>query len=236
MPKLSANTFYAVVPAAGIGSRMAAAQPKQYLPLLDKTVMEHTLGKLLSEPRLQKIIVAVAAQDNFWPSLDILNHPRIKVIEGGSERSHSVLNGLRYLATLCHGDDWILVHDVARPCISPKDIQKLMRNLATDAVGGILAVPVSDTIKQVEGAYAIAGTVDRRNLWQAQTPQMFRYQLLLDALSNAIDQGLTITDEASAVELAGLVPKVVESSGANIKITRPEDLSLAEYYLQREGF
>lgn len=236
MPKPSTPTYYAVVPAAGVGSRMAATQPKQYLPLLGKTVLEHTLTKLLSEPRLAKIIVAVAAQDDFWQSLAVLNHPRIEVIEGGRQRSHSVLKGLQHLATFCQADDWVLVHDVARPCIHPRDIQKLMADLSQDAVGGILAVPVSDTIKQVETAGSIVSTVDRSTLWQAQTPQMFRYQLLLGALSNALDQGLTITDEASAIELAGLVARVVESSGANIKITRPEDLSLAEYYLQRENF
>ena len=228
-------SFYAIVPAAGVGRRMGGDQPKQYLPLLGKTVLEHTLATLLGEAQLQRIIVAVAAGDTRWHCLSIFDNPRIEVIEGGKERSHSVLNALQYLAATAEPMDWVLVHDVARPCIAVSDIHRMVTQLAEDAVGGILAVPVSDTIKQLNGSGLIATTVDRRDLWQAQTPQMFRLELLREALSAALAKQQQITDEASAIELAGFSPKVVEGSRRNIKITRPEDLSLAEYYLQRES-
>ncbi|MEE8059972.1 MAG: 2-C-methyl-D-erythritol 4-phosphate cytidylyltransferase [Pseudomonadales bacterium] len=226
--------FYAVVPAAGVGRRMGSDQPKQYLPILGKTVLEYTLATLLTEPQLRRVVVAIAAEDSEWCSLSIFDHPRIEVIEGGDERSHSVLNGLQHLSIDCSGNDWVLVHDVVRPCIALSDIRKIIEQLADDTVGGILAVPVSDTIKQVNSSGAITTTVDRSLLWQAQTPQMFRLGLLRDALAEGIAKQANLTDDASAVELAGLTPKVVEGSRANIKITCPEDLSLAEYYLQKE--
>ncbi|WP_101757476.1 2-C-methyl-D-erythritol 4-phosphate cytidylyltransferase [Oceanicoccus sp. KOV_DT_Chl] len=231
--KSTSNVFYAVVPAAGVGRRMGTDQPKQYLPLLDKLVIEHTLSRLLAEPRLRQIVVAVAAQDTLWPTLEILKHPRISVVVGGAERSDSVLSGLQSLAQVCSAQDWVLVHDVARPCLSVTDISRLIDHLSEDPVGGILAVPASDTLKKVNGQAEVSHTIDRQAIWQAQTPQMFRYQLLLDALVDAVQQGLLITDEASAIEMAGLSGKVVEALYPNPKITRPNDLALAEFYLQR---
>ena len=228
----SAN-FYAVVPAAGVGVRMGGDRPKQYLSLLGKTVMEHTLETLLTEPRLQRIIVATSVDDQQWRNLPVLDDARIEVIDGGDERCHSVLNGLRYLSADGTANDWVLVHDVARPCITGSDIRKLIEQLGDDPVGGILAVPASDTIKRVDSTGAITATVDRSQLWQAQTPQMFRLGLLLKAMTEAIDKRCIITDEASAIELSGLNPTVVEGSRGNIKITRPEDLSLAAYYLEK---
>ncbi|MEH6559319.1 MAG: 2-C-methyl-D-erythritol 4-phosphate cytidylyltransferase [Oceanicoccus sp.] len=227
--------YVAVVPAAGVGSRMGASAslPKQYSLLLDKTVMEHTLEKLLSEPRLERIIVVVGRDDSFWQTLPVFQNPRIDVTYGGDERCHSVLNGLEKLSTLCAASDWVLVHDVARPCILLTDIAKILTELAGDKVGGILAVPVSDTIKQVSGRN-IVSTIDRQLLWQAQTPQMFRYDLLRTALINGLEKHCLITDEASAIELAGWQPKIVEGTASNLKITRADDLPLAEYYLQRE--
>lgn len=231
---LSYNRFFAVVPAAGIGRRMLGDLPKQYLPLLGKTVLEHTLTALLAQTQLQHIVLVVAADDQRWRSITLLDNPRIAIVEGGAERSDSVLSGLRHLSSRCADDDWVLVHDVARACITADDIKKLTSELAGDVVGGILAIPVSDTIKQVD-QHTIAATVDRSGLWQAQTPQMFRYGLLIEALTAAIAQGLIITDEASALELAGFKPRVIEGSSANIKITRPEDLTLAAYYLQQHS-
>lgn len=228
----SSNQFFAVVPAAGVGRRMASDLPKQYLQLLGKTVLEHTLATLLAQTELQRIVLVVAETDQHWQSIALLDNPRIDIVEGGAERSDSVLSGLRHLASSCADSDWILVHDVARACIAAHEIKNLISALAQDAVGGILAIPVSDTIKQVE-QQIITATMDRSLLWQAQTPQMFRYALLKDALIAATAQGVVVTDEASAVELAGFKPRIVEGSPSNIKITRPEDLSLAAYYLQR---
>lgn len=226
--------FFAVIPAAGVGKRMGSEIPKQYLPLLGKTVIEHTITTLLAEPLLDRIIIAVSAEDTHWQSLDVLKDARIEIVDGGAERSDSVLNGLKHLSSIASNNDWVLVHDVARPCIAASDIQRLITALSSHPVGGILAVPMSDTVKQVAGKI-IAATVDRSQLWHAQTPQMFRHQLLLDSLTAGVEQGLSITDEASAIELAGYQSEVVQAISANIKITRPEDLALAEHYLKKEG-
>ncbi len=226
--------FFAVVPAAGVGRRMGNATPKQYMSLSGKTVIEHTVATLLAEPLLERIVIAVNADDSYWKSLALLNHPRIDIVEGGAERCDSVLNGLKHLSTVADKNDWALVHDVARPCIAAADIQRLIATLSSHPVGGILAVPVSDTVKQVDGKM-IAATVDRSLLWQAQTPQMFRYDLLVESLTRGIEQGWSITDEASAIELAGHQAEVVEAMSANIKITRPEDIQLAEHYLTKES-
>ena len=223
--------YFAVVPAAGIGSRMGAECPKQYLPLGSSTIIEQTLSRLLMLDGLERVVVPLNAKDEDWQTLSVANSPRIQSTLGGTERCDSVLAGLKALQGIAEDDDWVLVHDVARPCVRLKDIEALTAALADDEVGGILAVPVSDTIKQVT-AKSIDKTVDRSVLWQAQTPQLFRYGILLKALSEAAVQGVTITDEASAIEWSGAVPKVVEGSRDNIKITCPEDLALAEYYLK----
>ena len=222
--------YFAVVPAAGIGSRMGAECPKQYLPLGSSTIIEQTLSRLSMLDCLESIVVPLSDQDEYWQKLSMANSPNIQATQGGTERCDSVLAGLKALEGVAGDDDWVLVHDVARPCVRLKDIEILIASMANDSVGGILAVPVSDTIKQVR-ANVITGTVDRSVLWQAQTPQLFRYGLLLKALSEAAEQGITITDEASAIEWSGAEPKVVEGSRDNIKITCPEDLALAEYYL-----
>ena len=226
--------YHVIVPAAGVGRRMGGVLPKQYLPLLGQAVLEHTLSTLLKEIKFQRIIVAVAATDTQWKSLPVFSDSRIEVVEGGGERSQSVLNGLQHLCASCDQNDWVLVHDVARPCITNVDIRRMLEQLSDDAVGGILAIPVSDTIKQLNDSGTIAATIDRSLLWQAQTPQMFRVGLLRSAIQQGLERQEVITDEASAVELAGFSPKVVEGSRTNIKITRPEDLALAEYFLQRE--
>lgn len=235
---------YAVVPAAGIGRRMSKAAastatastaamdgvPKQYYSLLGKTVLEHTLDKLLSVPGLCHIVLVVARGDKHLASLPLINDSRISVVTGGAERCHSVLNGLQNLATRCGDSDWVLVHDAARPCVKTSDIVNLLGSVRSDPIGGILALPVSDTLKSVVDN-AIADTVDRSQLWQAQTPQLFRYRALADALRDGIANGLLLTDEASALEAAGARVSVVEGCRSNIKITRPEDLALAEFYL-----
>jgi len=226
------TSYSAVVPAAGSGRRFGAAIPKQYLPLHGKTVLEHSLQLLLGVQRLQRIVVVVHPHDQHWRKLPIFDDPRIVTAEGGEERCHSVLNGLQRLAALSDVSEWVLVHDVARPCCPIADIERLLDQLAQHPVGGLLAVPASDTIKRVDAARQITETVDRAWLWQAQTPQLFRYRLLLDALSHCVGLGMTVTDEAQAVEALGWQAQVVEGSKRNIKITRPEDLALAEFFLQ----
>jgi 2-C-methyl-D-erythritol 4-phosphate cytidylyltransferase len=227
-------TYGAVVPAAGSGRRFGAAIPKQYLTLHGATVLEHSLRLLLRVPQLQRIVVALAPDDERWRGLAVFEDPRIEVAEGGEERCHSVLNGLRHLGAEGAATEWVLVHDVARPCCPLEDIRRLIDQLARHPVGGLLAVPASDTIKRVDAARQIVETVDRSWLWQAQTPQLFRRQLLFDALSHCLGLGIVVTDEAQAVEALGWEAQVVEGSKRNIKITRPEDLALAEFFL-RDG-
>lgn len=223
----------AIVPAAGIGRRFGGELPKQYLPLHGATVMEHTLRLLLAVPRIQRVVVVVHPQDERWRALEVFADPRIVTAVGGAERCDSVLNGLLHLQQLGERCEWALVHDVARPCCPRSDIEKLLDQLAADAVGGLLAAPVSDTIKRVDGARQVEETVDRAALWQALTPQLFRFQLLLDALLHCRALGRAVTDEAQAIEALGWRAQVVEGSRRNIKITRPEDLALAEYFLSR---
>lgn len=227
--------YSAIVPAAGSGRRFGSAIPKQYLPLHGATVLEHTLRLLLSLEQLERIVVVVAADDSRWRDMDVFAEPRIVTAVGGDERCHSVRNGLLKLSELDNGGDWVLVHDVARPCCPRADIEKLMLHLQPHPVGGLLAVPASDTIKRVDGARQIEETVDRSWLWQAQTPQLFRFHVLLDALNHCLGLGMHVTDEAQAVEALGWQAQVVEGSRRNIKITRPEDLALAEFFLQENA-
>ncbi|BCX82288.1 2-C-methyl-D-erythritol 4-phosphate cytidylyltransferase [Methylomarinovum caldicuralii] len=223
---------FAVVPAAGSGKRMGAAVPKQYLELLGRPVLQHTLERLLAVAAVERVVVALAADDPRWPALLAASDPRVMTTIGGAERGDSVLAGLRALAAEAGPDDWVMVHDAARPCLRPDDVEKLLAELKGDPVGGILALPSVDTLKEVEGRDIVA-TVDRSRIWRALTPQLFRYRLLTEALERALAAGATITDEASAVEWAGRRPKIVEGHPGNIKITRPEDLPLAEFYLRQ---
>ncbi len=221
---------FVVVPAAGVGKRMGASIPKQYLELAGRPVLQHTLERLLAVREVRHVMVALAADDDRWPQLPVASHPRVLTTIGGVERADSVLAGLRSLEEIALEDDWVLVHDAARPCLRTGDVVRLLERLAEDPVGGILALPSVDTLKQVEEG-AIQQTLDRRRIWRALTPQMFRYGLLCDALERALNAGQVITDEANAMEYAGFRPKIVEGSPDNIKITRPEDLPLAEFYL-----
>lgn len=221
---------HAVVPAAGVGRRMGAAVPKQYLPLAGRCVLAHALDRLLAEPRIGRIVVALGPEDDWWPTL-ALSDPRIVRTDGGAERADSVLNGLRALDGIAADEDWALVHDAARPCLAPADLDRLFAELADDPVGGLLAVPVYDTMKRADADGRVMQTVDRTGLWHALTPQMFRYGLLRAALEDAALAGATITDEASAIERAGLRPKLIEGRADNLKITRPGDLRLAEFFL-----
>jgi len=225
--------YWAVVPAAGVGKRMNADRPKQYLPLLDKTVIEHTLMRLLKADVFSAVAVAISEEDPYWPELNIASNEKVITAAGGKERADSVLSALKAIRTLASDDDWVLVHDAARPCITTIDIIHLINSLKTDDVGGILALSSHDTLKNVQGDF-IVETLDRRHIWRALTPQMFRYGLLKSALE-AAEGNPAITDEASALELKGLQPKIVEGRPDNIKITRPEDLALAQFYMEHQN-
>ncbi|HEY8220074.1 MAG TPA: 2-C-methyl-D-erythritol 4-phosphate cytidylyltransferase [Methylobacter sp.] len=224
--------FWAIVPAAGVGKRMQADRPKQYLELAGKTVIEHTLSRLLQSDVFTAIAVAVSEEDPYWPDLAISQHKNIITAPGGKERADSVLSGLKTIREQASDDDWVLVHDAARPCITATDIHHLIDSLVNDDVGGILALASPDTLKQVQGN-SITGTLDRSHIWRALTPQMFRYGMLKTALEQT--QGNpAITDDASALELQGMQPKIVEGRPDNIKITRPEDLALAQFYMEQQ--
>ncbi len=224
--------FWAVVPAAGVGKRMQADRPKQYLPLANKTVLEQTLMRLLDADVFSAVAVAVSKEDPYWPELELSSHDKVITAAGGKERADSVLSALKSLRDRASDSDWVLVHDAARPCLTSSDIHLLIETLKDDDVGGILALSSHDTLKNVEGLN-ITETIDRSVIWRALTPQMFRYGMLKQALEQA-EGNPAVTDEASALEMQGLQPKIVEGRPDNIKITRPEDLALAQFYMEHQ--
>lgn len=232
-----APNYWVLVVAAGSGKRMGADRPKQYLPIAGRMLIEYTLEQLLRLPNLKGLSLVLAADDAVGRNLACVASGRVDVILGGAERADSVLAGLHGLAQRARDDDWVLVHDAARPCIRLDDIEKLQQSLADDPVGGILAVPVTDTIKRasLSNANNIEQTLDRTALWRALTPQMFRLGALIDALEQAKRDQLDVTDEASAMELAGLKPQLISGHSDNIKVTRPEDLPVAELFLRQQG-
>lgn len=232
-----------VVPAAGIGKRMGASLPKQYLDLCGRTILERTVNTLLSCPAVNRVIIALAADDPYFKDCVFSDPSRIVTVEGGKERCDSVRKGLNAVST-----EWVMVHDAARPLVQSEDIVSLAKACMTQNCGGILASPVADTLKrslldsaiagsapkvnsqtvtQDQTSLAIESTVDRSSLYRAQTPQMFKTQELKDALDKADEQGLKVTDEATALELQGQHPLLVISSANNFKVTEPADLELA---------
>ena len=218
---------FALVPAAGSGSRMGAATPKQYLDLLGQPLIWHTIRALSAVPEIARVCVVISAGDEWWDGYDWSAFDRLDVLRcGGATRADSVLNGLRECGA--GSGDWALVHDAARPCLDPALVSAMIAELRDDAVGGILAVPVADTLKRAAGEKRILRTEPRDGLWQAQTPQMFRHRLLRDALAA---HG-ALTDEAGAVEAAGYAPRLVRSDASNLKVTYPADLRLAELILE----
>jgi len=233
------------MPAAGSGQRFAAKLPKQYAMLANKPVIEHSLEALLHSNIFAEIKVVLAKSDDHFNTLTVANDRRVTTCVGGPSRALSVLNGLLSLSAQAQPDDWVMVHDAARPLLDSASIIALYDALKAEAVGGILAIPVNDTLKQAnvtavssgkpasEMLHTIAHTVDRSGIWAAQTPQMFRYKLLVDALTSALDSSSSndITDEASALEKAGYGVKLVAGARSNIKITTAEDMALANYYV-----
>jgi len=223
--------FYALVPAAGSGSRMGSELPKQYLPLAGQPMIYHALATLCSCDHITTVFVVLAPEDKQFHQYDwsVFGDKLQPLYCGGATRAQSVTNGL--MVSELEPDDWVLVHDAARPCLSQTQLGRLIAELRDDEVGGILAVPVADTLKRADGAQRVAHTENRDGLWQAQTPQMFRAGMLVQALLTAPQ----VTDEASAIEALGLFPKLVASETTNFKVTYPQDVRLAELLLREKS-
>ena len=230
-----------IVPAAGSGSRFGGERPKQYAPLSGSTVIENTLERLL-ELEAQALVLAINPGDSSWQALEISKHPKIRTCAGGAERADSVYLALQSIAGEANEMDWVLVHDVARPCVRVADIRLLIETLSAHPVGGLLATPVSATLKRVgnsqhfaatkvKTAGSVLETVSREHLWAAATPQMFRYGLLMEAVQGCRDAGVSPTDEAGAIESLGLQAEIIEGHSDNLKITYGADLALAEAIL-----
>lgn len=228
-------TIWAIVPASGTGQRMGSATPKQYLKFSGKTVLEHSLDRLLEIPDIATITVVTSSQDQWWETLAVASHPRIVRQEGAALRHRSVFNGVSSLQGIAQPNDWVLVHDAARPCVRVSDVSKLIVELAAHDAGGLLGIPVSNTLKKLDGNMLVRDTVDRTDLWQALTPQLFRFSVLFRALQTASENNITVTDEASAVELLGHKPQLVEGSSDNIKITHAMDLLLAQQIIESQA-
>lgn len=235
MLKLGMALFHLIIPAAGVGSRMSDVLPKQYLRLAGKPMIAHTIQVFFNHPRIASIHLALNPLDEFWRSFTLEPASKLKLhYTGGESRAATVLNTLNAI-DVAHGvdnDDWILVHDAARPGLTHQMLDKLLSELEHDPVGGLLALPLADTLKQSDAFNHVAKTISRAQLWQAQTPQMFRYGLLKQALTAYNGQS---TDEAEAVEALGLQPKLVQGELRNLKVTYPQDLALLEALLLSEN-
>ena len=218
---------------------MQAEVPKQYLMVAGKSLLQHSLERLGALPEIDRIVVALAAEDSDWPML--LQHlptnitDKLLLAEGGAERMESVANALSALQPFAADDDWVLLHDAVRPCVHPSDVRKLMRELLQERAGGLLAVPVRDTLKESDGSQLVVRTVERSRIWQAATPQMFRFAVLQRAIQRVQAEHKIVTDEASAVEALGLPVRLVPGRSDNIKVTYPEDLVLAAAVLQAQA-
>ncbi|MDX1553100.1 MAG: 2-C-methyl-D-erythritol 4-phosphate cytidylyltransferase [Marinobacter sp.] len=232
---MSKPRYWLIVPAAGSGQRMKADCPKQYLRLDQRFIIDITLSRLLDNAAFAGCMVATGPNDRWWPETEASKDRRIRTCIGGAERAESVLAALDALSGRANDDDWVLVHDAARPCLHADDLARLLADLKGHPVGGLLATPVADTLKRTgPGSCEVEATVDRRDLWRALTPQMFHFLALKQALESAIDSGYPVTDEASAIEFAGQRPCIVEGRPDNIKITVPADLALADFILKRK--
>lgn len=228
--------YIVIVPAAGVGKRMKANCPKQYLTINNKPILYHTVMRLLSHPLITKVIVALSEDDQYFSNSGLADRQDVLRVTGGKERVDSVLSGLRAVDNSKY--PWVLVHDAARPCVSIEDIDSLIQQTRKHNHGGILASPVRDTMKRgkcaIQGSVTVEHTVEREQLWHALTPQMYKTQELISAIELSISEQVTITDEASAIEHAKLPSLLVSGSIENIKITHPNDLSLAEFYLTKQ--
>lgn len=219
------------MPAAGSSRRFGQGATKLYMPLAGRTVIEWALQPFLGDARCVGIVIALAPEDQHFASLAATHRPKLRTVAGGAERSDSVRNALA--AVEAPDDAWVLVHDAARPCVSPEEIDALLAAAGNDAVGGLLAAPLADTLKRGDAAGRVVETPSRASLWRALTPQMFRLGVLRTALTAAHTGARAPTDEAEAVEWLGAAPQLVPGSALNIKITAPADLALAEAILER---
>ncbi len=224
--------YVALIPAAGSGARMTAELPKQYALLAGKPMIHHAVHSLCAHPLIEQVFVVLSPGDTRFAALDwsACGKKLAALYCGGATRAASVFNGLQAVHDALDGADWVLVHDAARPCLRGMDIDRLIAGIGDDAVGGLLAVPVADTLKRANAEHAVVQTEPRDHLWRAQTPQMFRYRVLIEALRRT--DIAAVTDESSAVEQTGVQPQLVPGSATNIKVTVPEDLALAELILE----
>ncbi len=207
--------------------------PKQYLQLAGRTLIEHACTALLGCGAICGLVIALHPDDDMMATLDVASNERVMLVEGGAERADSVLAGLEHLAGRAGPGDWVLVHDAARPCLEQGDVEAMLTQLQQHAVGGLLARPVTDTVKRSAPSGEVTETLPREQLWLAQTPQMFRYGLLREALHRAKADQAAVTDESSALERLGYRPALLIGSPANIKVTYPQDLELAAWYLSK---
>jgi 2-C-methyl-D-erythritol 4-phosphate cytidylyltransferase len=228
----SSKQFTVVMPAAGVGKRMRASCPKQYLTINNKTILEHTVHRLLSHEAISHVVIALGEHDEYFPTTSLINNKNVTHVVGGKERVDSVLAGLKSLNA--KKEHWVLVHDAARPCVQHKDLSGLISYCLKNDHGGILSAPVRDTMKQATSTGIIEKTLDRSQMWHALTPQMYKTTELISAITDTLTKCITITDESSAMEATGHVSGLVNGSSDNIKITRPEDLRLAEFILQQQ--
>jgi len=227
------HSCWLLIPAAGVGSRMGLGHAKQYMPLLGKPMLAQTVAPFLACEFVAGITIALAEGDTSHTDIELLQHPKIKLCIGGDSRADSVLAGLNSLDA-AKAEDWVMVHDAARPCVTTEQLQHFYDTLSPSEHGGIWAIPQADTLKRVNNG-VVETTVDRNNIWCAQTPQMFRYNTLKQALHAALTAGITITDEASALEAAGIPVKIVQGHSQNIKATYPSDAALAAFYLENRA-
>ena len=223
--------YWAVIPAAGGGSRMGLNKPKQYLPVRGRALIEWSLAPFLDSGWIDGVVLVLPKSDTDFAKLPVARHPKIVIAPGGAARAESVIGGLDAVAerTAAFDEVYVLVHDAARPCLDWSDLERL-RDEADDKHGGLLAMPVTDTLKKAKKG-KVAGTLDRSLMWRAQTPQLFRLDLLRQALNDCEERNLEVTDEASAMERAGYKPRLIRGRESNLKVTYPEDLLLAEFWL-----
>ena len=241
------SSLAVVIPAAGVGKRMKANCPKQYLTINDKTILEHTVERLLAHPRVELVVLALGENDAYFAETSLVSHPKIKTVVGGNERVDSVLAGLK--SDYVEPFEWVMVHDAARPCVTLQDIDLLINHCEQHQQGGLLASRVRDTMKQENASTqakatvpiieknierTIERTIDRTSLWHAYTPQMYRTKELIAAIEQGLENGVAITDESSAIEAFGLPSHLVEGRSDNLKVTQSDDLALAHFILNQQ--
>ena len=229
MPK--SYKYWVIIPAAGTGQRMGGAIPKQYVSVCGKTVIEHTIDNFIDRKEIESICVSISKSDKYWSTLPISKNKKIITTVGGSERYQSVYNGLSAIKDEADNDDWVLVHDAVRPCLTKSVIDRLITEISSDVVGGILALPCTETMKRINNSNEVEETINRQTAWRAQTPQMFKYKKLLLAIEKVIDENIFITDEAMAMEFSNYKPVVILGDENNIKITHKIDLKQLELFL-----